>query len=374
MWLKQIRLEGIRNLVSLELSFDKVANYFVGDNGAGKTSLLEAIHLLAVGRSFRTSREQEVLKISAPYWKITGSVVDQDTQGGEIVTTGEIRFVDNTKTTFLHGIKQEKLSSYLGWLPVVTILLADIELISGAPQIRRNFIDLAISKINKNYLKNLINYRHILIQRNKLLQENADDNLYEAWETDLAKYGGLIFQDRQKFLPILISSAEKFYSVFMPDQKITFEYKTNLSFDAQSEGPNEIQNQLLNLLKTYRLKEKELGHTVVGPHRDEIVAKKGGLSIRRFGSEGEIRLAGLSLKLAEAELLAKYHRHPIFLLDEIAAELDTSNVQKLFGLIKNQIFYATTKFEIIDKITKIIPRGKVFFIENGKVKKIETVG
>ncbi|MEO0077225.1 MAG: AAA family ATPase, partial [candidate division WOR-3 bacterium] len=77
MWLKQIRLEGIRNLAPLELSFDPVANYFVGDNGAGKTSLLEAIHLLAVGRSFRTSREQEVLKISAPYWKITGSVVDQ---------------------------------------------------------------------------------------------------------------------------------------------------------------------------------------------------------------------------------------------------------------------------------------------------------
>ncbi|MCX8014558.1 MAG: AAA family ATPase, partial [candidate division WOR-3 bacterium] len=199
MWLKQIKFEGIRNLEAAELSFDRTANYFIGDNGAGKTSLLEAIHLLAVGRSFRTNQDQEILKISAPYWKITGIASDEeqsaDLSKTETVISAEIRFVNNTKTTFLQGIKQDKLSSYLGWLPVVTMLLTDIELISGPPQIRRNFVDLAISKINKNYLKNLINYRHILIQRNKLLQENAEDDLYEAWEADLAKYGSLIFQD-----------------------------------------------------------------------------------------------------------------------------------------------------------------------------------
>ncbi|MCX8014853.1 MAG: hypothetical protein N2748_02425, partial [candidate division WOR-3 bacterium] len=176
---------------------------------------------------------------------------------------------------------------------------------------------------------------------------------------------------------MLISSAQKFYSAFIPDQPIAFEYKTNLyanSLAQEIKELTEVQRQLLNLLKSYRAKEKELGHTIIGPHRDEILVKKENLLIRRFGSEGEIRLAGLSLKLAEAELLAKYHRTPIFLLDEIAAELDNNNVQKLFGLIKNQFFYATTKADIVDNIQEIIPKGKIFFIENGEIKKIETIG
>ncbi len=395
MWLEKIQIEGVRNLEDTELVFDKNVNYIFGNNGAGKTSILEAIHFLAVGRSFRTNRDNEIIKFNAPFLKISGLAYDttderqplntQRTQNKKFISVnsvpsvvkdteiseGEIRLDNGTKTAFLQHQKQEKLSSYLGWLPVVTILLSDIELVSGAPQRRRNFIDLAISKISKNYLRNLIEYRQVLLQRNKLLQEKAEQALYEVWEMALVKYGSEIYQERQKIVPMLITEAQKFYSVFIPDRQIAFEYRTDLD---NFEGKTTSQEKFLSLLKTNRVKEQELGYTIIGPHRDDISIQEQTLPVRKFGSEGEQRLAALSLKMAEAELLAKNKRRPIFLLDEVASELDTTNTKKLFDLIQGQFFYATAKASFASPIIKSINNGKFLNVENGKIKKIETFG
>jgi DNA replication and repair protein RecF len=361
MWLEKIHLEGVRNLVDTELEFDPHVNYLIGNNGAGKTSILEAIHFLAVGRSFRTNRDSELVKFNAPYLKISGiSQNDNETYDAEI------RLAEGIKSAFLQKQKQDKLSSYLGWLAVVTILLADIDLVSGPPDRRRNFIDLAIAKVNKTYLRNLIEYRAVLLQRNKLLQEKAEDTLYEVWELALAKYGSEIYQERRKYVPTVLADAQKYYSVFMQNREINFEYKVNL--DIYNSGISDQQEKFLSLLKTNRLKEQEFGHTIIGPHRDDIIIKETNLIVRKFGSEGEQRLAALSLKLAEAELLTKNNRRPIFLLDEVASELDSNNTEKLFELIQGQFFYATAK-----EFTNIINRkGKVFHVEKGKITKTET--
>jgi DNA replication and repair protein RecF len=361
MRLEKIKIEGVRNLVNVEIMFDPAVNYLAGNNGAGKTSVLEAIHFLAVGRSFRTNRDNEILKFNAPYLKISGLARDNDD-----VFEAEIRLAEGIKTVFLQKQKQDKLSSYLGWLPVVTILLADIDLVSGPPDRRRNFIDLAIAKINKNYLKNLIEYRAILLQRNKLLQEKAEIAHYEVWETELSKYGYEVIKERRKIVPILLASAKKFYAVFMQNRDIDFEYKVNLD-NYDNKSSNE-QEKFLELLKINRAKEQELGHTIIGPHRDDIIIKETSLVVRKFGSEGEQRLAALSLKLAESELLSQNNRRPIFLLDEVAAELDSNNTQKLFELIQGQFFYATAKeFKNISN-----RNGKVFYVEKGQITKTET--
>jgi DNA replication and repair protein RecF len=374
MQLHNIRIEGVRNLADGEINFDTHVNYLFGDNGAGKTSILEAIHFLAVGRSFRTNRDNEILKYDAPYLKISAKVNDNNEE-----TEAEIRLADGVKTAFLNQQKQDKLSSYLGWLPVVTILLADIDLVSGPPDRRRNFIDLAISKINKFYLRNLIEYRAVLMQRNKLLQGTqnvVEEAHYEAWESAIAKYGNEIYAERRKIIPSLLADAQKFYSVFMENRKIIFEYKINL--DTFESNITNHEEKFLNLLKNNREKDQELGHTTIGPHRDDIIIKEESLAqiagsyraVRKFGSEGEQRLAALSLKLAEAELLAKNNRRPIFLLDEVASELDANNTKKLFELIKGQFIYATAK-----EFKNIINRnGKIFYVEKGKITKTETSG
>jgi DNA replication and repair protein RecF len=364
MWLEKLKFEGVRNLQDEEIVFDKDVNFIFGNNGAGKTSILEAIHFLAVGRSFRTNRDNEIVKFNAPYLKISGLARNNQDE----VFDAEIRLDAGTKSVYLQKQKQDKLSSYLGWLPVVTILLSDIDLVSGAPQRRRNFIDLAIAKINKNYLRNLIEYRQVLMQRNKLLQEKADDASYEVWETALVKYGIEIYKERKKVVPSIIADAQKFYSVFMPDRKITFDYKASIdNFGSEISNP---QERFLTLLKTNRVKEQELCHTITGPHRDEISIKELNLAVRRFGSEGEQRLAALSLKMAEAELLAKNNRRPIFLLDEVASELDANNTLRLFELIQGQFCYATAK----DFKNVINRKGKILHVEKGKVKKTETNG
>ncbi|MCX8015156.1 MAG: AAA family ATPase, partial [candidate division WOR-3 bacterium] len=126
MKLIKISLEGVRNLEDTELDFAPQVNYIFGDNGAGKTSLLEAIHFLAVGRSFRTNRDLDIVKFNAPFLKISGVAIDNNDR-----IEAEIRFFENTKITYLQHHKQDKLSSYLGWLPIVTILLSDIDLVNG---------------------------------------------------------------------------------------------------------------------------------------------------------------------------------------------------------------------------------------------------
>ena len=364
MWLEKISIQGVRNLETAEIVFDPQVNYIYGNNGAGKTSILEAIHLLAVGRSFRTNRDNEIITFNAPFLKISGSALDDSNE----INQAEIRLDNGTKTAFLKSQKQEKLSSYLGWLPVVTILLSDIDLVTGTPQRRRNFVDLAISKISKSYLKNLIEYRQVLLQRNKLLQEKADDAHYEVWESALAKYGIEIYRERNKFVPLLITEAQRLHSVFIPSRPIVFEYKS--SIDNYQNQTTNFSEKIINLLKENRAKDQEIGHTTIGPHRDDISIRELDLPVRKFGSEGEQRLAALSLKMAEAELLAKNNQRPIFLLDEVASELDANNTKKLFELIQGQFFYATAK-EFKQTINH---KGKIIYVESGKIKKIETTG
>lgn len=371
MRLEKIRLSGVRNLIDTELQFHPQVNFICGNNGAGKTSILEAIHYLAVGRSFRTSRDSEILKFNAPYLKIDGTAREDNSEVGSI--EAEIRYCEGIKTAYLHKQKQEKLSAYLGWLPVVTILLADIELVNGSSDRRRNFIDLAIAKTDKRYLKNLIQYRQVLMQRNKLLCEKAEPIQHEIWEEQLAELGSEIISERSKLIPSLLSDAQKFYAMFIENREIIFEYKTGV--DNRDNNLENIRTQLLERLKSTRMQDIELGHTTIGPHRDDIIIKEKNLPdtmimVRRFGSEGEQRLAALALKMAEAKRLSSRGEAPIFLLDEVASELDLNNTKKLFDLITGQFFYATAKeFKNI-----INQQGKTFYVEKGEVKKIETAG
>ncbi len=361
MWLEKIKVEGVRNLADTEISFDPSVNYLIGNNGAGKTSILEAIHFLAVGRSFRTNHDREILKFDTPYLKISGNA-HNNSENYE----AEIRYMDGIKTVFLQKKQQDKLSTYLGWLPVVTILLSDIDLVNGPPDRRRNFIDLTIAQISKSYLKNLIEYRKILLQRNKLLQQKADNTQYDVWESELVKNGIEVMKERRKILPLLLATAKKYYAIFMLNREIGFEYYVSLD-NFESNITDEVE-KFLTLLKKSRTKEQELGHTIIGPHRDDIVIREKNLAVRKFGSEGEQRLAALSLKLAEAELLSQNNRQPIFLLDEVASELDINNTRMLFELIHGQFFYATAK----DFKNLVNRNGKVFYVEKGQITKTET--
>jgi DNA replication and repair protein RecF len=341
--LKKLLIEGFRNLEDTAVEFSSKTNLIFGPNASGKTSLLEAIYYLAVGRSFRSSREEELKKFGAPYLKVRGEVLADDQY-----YTAQITFCDKTKILQFQEQRINKLSDYLGWLPVITILLSDIELISGPPQRRRNFIDLAIAQTNRGYLKDLIEFRKALMERNKLLTQNVDQVYFEIWEKMLAQSAAKIIIERQKKLPILLEYAQRFSKSLFPDKKIIFSYKSNCNF-LNASTANELAVLFEQELKARRSQDRELGRTTIGPHRDELIVfekKNSGneLPLRLYASEGEQRLGALVLKLAEAQLIKEFRKtSPIYLLDEVAAELDIENTKKLFSLIDGQLFYATAR-------------------------------
>jgi len=366
-WLKTIQVAGFRNLEDQTLGFDPVANYLFGDNATGKTSLLEAIHYLAIGRSFRRAQDKEVLKFGAPVFRVqgearTGNRLPESAKSVESVDDfrphqAEIRSDGVQKRLLLDSVEVDRLSSYLGWLPTVTMLLDDIRLIRGSPGERRSFLDLALSQVSRQYLLNLVEYRRILAQRNRLLMQNPDAASLRTWDEQLVTSGAAIYQQRNRYLPELFRIAVE------SAQALFAGWQTEITYRASVLQEGDVTANFHQALERHRHRERELGATLAGPHRDDIIILKNGIELRKFGSEGEQRSASISLKLAEAHLIQDQRQEaPVFLLDEIASELDAERSRELFALLasRGQVFYAAAK--------PIPAQGRTFHVTAGKIQ------
>lgn len=368
MWLKTIQVAGFRNLEDQTLEFDPVANYLFGDNATGKTSLLEAIHYLAIGRSFRKAQDKEVLKFGAPVFGVQGEALPGNRSPESVKSVesvdettprrAEIRSDGRQKRLVLDGVEVERLSSYLGWLPVVTMLLDDIRLIRGAPGERRGFLDLALSQVSRQYLLSLVEYRRILAQRNRLLMQNPDAVTLRTWDEQLVTSGTAIYQQRNRYLPALFRiAAESAQALFAG-------WQTEITYRASVKQEGDLTANFHQALERLHQRERELGVTLAGPHRDDIIILRNGIELRRFGSEGEQRSASIALKLSEAHLIQEQRQEaPVFLLDEIASELDAERSRELFKLLasRGQVFYAAAK--------PIPAQGRIFHVTAGKIQK-----
>lgn len=368
MWLKTIKVAGFRNLEDQSLEFDPTANYLFGDNATGKTSLLEAIYYLAIGRSFRRAQDREVLKFGAPVFGVQGEACtrgkpSESAEPAKSADDGsqrraEIRSDGLQKRLVLDGVEVERLSSYLGWLPVVTMLLDDIRLIRGSPGERRGFLDLAFSQVSRQYLLSMVEYRRILAQRNRLLMQNPDAATLRTWDEQLVNSGTAIYEQRNRYLPALFRIAMESAQTLFAGWQTEITYRTSVP----QEG--DVAANFHQALERHHLRERELGATLAGPHRDDIIILKNGIELRKFGSEGEQRSASIALKLAEAHLIQEQRKEaPVFLLDEIASELDAERSRELFALLssRGQVFYAAAK--------PIPAQGRVFHVTAGKIQK-----
>ena len=353
MWLHSVSLKNFRNLEDAEIEFDRTANHIAGPNASGKTSLLEAIHYLAIGRSFRPAQDRELIQFGRDHLALKGCA-----QGGrDDSRRGEIRSDGTTKKMLLDGVEVARLSAYLGWLPVVTMLLDDIHIVRGSPGERRGFLDLALAKSARAYLAALVEYRRVLVRRNRILIQTTDEALLRTWDEQLVGAGIAVYALRNRHVPGLLAAARAHACELLGDPDVEFSYRATVV----QEG--DVSSSFLSALAGLRSRERILGATLVGPHRDDIIVRKAGRDLRRFGSEGEQRCASIALKLAEAELLRQERREaPVFLLDEIAAELDAGRSQRLFARLEAQVqlFYATAK--------EMPVSGRLFHVEAGKIQ------
>lgn len=328
MVLKHIKCQGFRNLVDAEIQFAGDFNCIVGDNGAGKTNLLEAIFYAGNASSFREKEDRNLIRFDSEFLRVQAEA--DDDRHAEIFLDGE------RKKLTLGGNDVLRISDFVGWLAVTIMSIEDIWIVRGAPARRRAFLDWTIAKISPGYMADLIEYRKIVRQRNRFLQslnEDGSKRLFEVFDEQLIEHGNEIYRKRAARLPDLKSKFAEFGANFSLKK---------FNVDYQSICPNMQLDQ--DVLKSVRQREITLGQTVVGPHRDDLFFSIDGRAMQHYASEGEERAASISLRLAEAEMLYESRgERPVMLLDEVNAELDTEKRGILLGLLKGQIFYASTQ-------------------------------
>lgn len=371
MWLKNLFVSNFRNFTRLDLEFSPRLNIFWGDNGEGKSNLLESLYCLGQGKSFRTKADEEIIKGGQSSLYLKGEAVKS-----ERLFTYEV-FLDR-KVSKVRKVDSHRvgLRNPAKWLWMVTFSPEDIWLVKGSPQQRRDFLDAQLPLFNFRYSYLRSSYLRVLSQRNHLFflgkRRKTINQQLDIWDEQLVKLGSKIVKLRLEGLEKLEFFFKKIYPRVMGrDSKIGLIYRSSFLKDP---GPTISEEEIIEIfgkeLKLRRKKELELETTLIGPHRDDFLILADGINLRSFGSQGEQRIATLSLKLAEFGLVSlREGEHPVTLLDDVASELDPKRQKLLLDLIREQgqVFITTTHLSLFEpSFTK---EGWLYRVENNKVKR-----
>ncbi len=329
MIIQKLKLLNFRNYSQLELMISSAQNYICGSNAQGKSNLLEAIYCLSLTRGFRTNADHELLKFGADSFDISGEYLDER-GAGHAVTIYYQREVG--KQISLNRKRLQSHAALVGKIPVVLFSPESHRITAGPPAERRKFMDVLLSQGSSVYLSDLQEYNRILRQRNALLAQfySNGSNFHDrsagalaAWDESLALYGCKILQARYRFVQDSVEFLQQAYEyISASSHYLQFAYRS--PFDALAGEPKAITPQcFMERLGEYRVREKQRGQTLVGPHRDDLELTIDAADLRRFGSRGEHKSVLMALKMLEAEYLKqKLGTAPIILLDDLISELD----------------------------------------------------
>ncbi|MCH8567218.1 MAG: DNA replication/repair protein RecF [Balneolales bacterium] len=336
MLIETLELVNFRNHSDTRVEFSSGINLITGENGVGKTNLIDAIHYLCMSRSFTASSDMYVVRQGESSFAIKAAVK------GSIRSSFSVACSYNRgegKQFFVNGSPLSKLADLIGLIPVVVLSPDDKKLTNEGPSERRSFLDSMICQVYSKYLADLLEFRKVLKQRNKLLSfsrlpQNVLKAQLEPWDHRLALTGARIIHRRVSVLFQFAGYLEKSYELISGIKlKPRFEYKTMAKFDIDS-SQEEIADEYLKLLKEKSEKEIERQMTLTGPHRDDLIFYLGDMELRKFGSQGQHRLFALSLKLAQLMFFRDVLDDlPVFLLDDAFGELDPSKIRILIEML-----------------------------------------
>lgn len=364
MILKQISILNYKNLEQVDLAFSPNMNCFIGQNGMGKTNLLDAVYYLSFCKSATNPIDSQNMMHNQDFFVIQGFY---QTELGDVeeVYCGMKR---RQKKMFKRNKKEySRLSDHIGFIPLVMVSPSDAELISGGSEERRRFMDVVISQYDKEYLEALIRYNKALQQRNTLLkaEQEPDEELLSVWEEMMAATGEVVYRKRCEFINEFIPTFQTFYSHISQNQE-----QVNLTYQSHAS-----QGNLLQLIQEHRVKDRIMGYSLKGVHKDDLVMQIGEYPIKREGSQGQNKTYLIALKLAQFDFLRRTGSNttPLLLLDDIFDKLDASRVEQIVKLVAGdkfgQIFITDTNREHLDKIMqKIEGDYKVFSVENGRIQ------
>lgn len=366
MRLDRIDILNFKNIPETRLEFSPGVNCFLGNNGMGKSNLLEAVYFLSMSRPLHSMPESALIRHGEDMLMVKGEYLT-DTGGEENVSCGIVK--GKGKTLKRNGKEYARISEHIGKFPIVSVLPSDSEIVSGSGDNRRRLIDIVISQADPLYLAHLIKYNRALESRNRMLRAGVRDALlYESIESGLCSAAAEIHKARSKWTDDLRPGFQRYYSMISGDaEKASIKYKSVLN-----------DTPLEKVLASTRAKDAALGFTSQGVHRDDLQTGLGDYSMRRLGSQGQVKSFTIALKFAIFDYLRQTGGlTPILLLDDIFDKLDSSRVGRIMEAVSGgggfgQIFITDTNREHLDEtIASIRSESRLFEVKEGEFNTVD---
>ncbi|MFI3283047.1 MAG: DNA replication and repair protein RecF [Rikenellaceae bacterium] len=328
MLLKRLSIINFKNIEHAQLDFEVGINAFVGDNGAGKSNILDAIYYLSMCKSMLSLTDAQNVRHGADFFVADGAYSTQDGRGESIVCSFNKQKY-HTKTLKRNTKEYEKLSDHIGLIPVVVVTPQDSVLITQAADERRRFLNSFISQLDSQYLNSLIKYNTLIVQRNKVLKSGGEESMLSIYDEQMRPYAEYIFECRRDLIAQITPLVERFYRALSGDkEQVTLEYISILHHVDYIEAMQEA-----------RRKDLANEFTTVGVHRDDMQLSICGYPLRKYGSQGQQKSFLIALKLAQYMLLSEIRQEkPILLLDDLFDKLDAGRVEQLIRIVSGDDF------------------------------------
>lgn len=365
MILKSLSLYNFKNIREGELTLSPNINCFLGNNGMGKTNLLDAIYYLTFCKSSKNVTDSLNIQHNEEFMMLRGIYTNQTKGDEKEIYCGVKR---GGKKVFKHdGKEYDRLSDHIGEIPLVLINPEDVELVKEGSEVRRRFIDQTLSQFDREYLNAVITYNKCVTSRNVMLRNNQQDpSLYEVIEDQMSYYAHTIYQKRQAFIEQFIPVFNRYYNeISTESESVTLTYQSHLA-----EGNLAIQ------LKDTRQRDSIIGYTTHGTHKDELIMNMDNHPVKKLGSQGQVKSYVIALKFAQYNYLKELRKvSPLLLLDDIFDKLDTLRVEKIMDIVSGnnfgQTFITDTNREYLDSIIhKTQGNNNLYLVEHGTIETI----
>lgn len=365
MFLEKLSILNFKNLAQSDLQFSANINCLLGNNGTGKTNLLDAVYFMSIGKSSLNLTDGQCVKHGTDFFMLDGSYTIGDDRREKIICS--FRRNGGGKVIKRNGKEYDRMSEHIGLLPIVMVSPQDTALIHDAADERRRFLNTFLSQIDKGYLAALVKYNHLIAERNKLLKNlNGFADILSIIDMQLNDVATVIHSKRSLFVEKLSPIVSGYYRSISDDREdVEIRYKSDLN-----------SSSLSDLLIMSAEKDRIMGHTTVGVHRDDLQMSILDYPIRKYGSQGQQKCIIIAMKLAQFDIIKQMSGiRPILLLDDVFDKLDFMRVERLIEIVSGehfgQIFLTdSNKVRIENIITQITTEHKLFDVDNGAITEL----
>ena len=366
MVIEHLKLTNFRNYSNLEIDFNSNVNVFIGDNGKGKTNVLESIYVLSLTKTNRYGIDENLIKFNEQIAKIEGLI-----RTDNLLKKQEIHLSHNRKQIFINNKEMRRIKDYISNFCVISFTPNDLEIIKGSPNIRRNITNIDISQLHNNYISYLNEYNQIIKIRNEYLKKmnldgNSDIRYLDVINEKMIEKGLKIYEYRYNFFKKINKLLSQIFKKLSNLDGLTIKYETNFpldNFDLEI-----VKKRYEEKIKKQFKIELMQGVTLIGPHRDDFTFDLDGIDMKNFSSQGQQRMAIIAFKISEIYLFKDITgEYPVLLLDDIFSEIDSKKRNKIIKYLLKDIQSIITTTDINDIDEKLLENATIFKVNNNKV-------